>query len=275
MPGLDNWLAINIKLGQNNNQIPLKVTFEHTSPVDLCFETASNSAALDIANKHDNLHLCLSGGMDSEYVASVLIRNKIKFTPVVCLINKISKIEAWWAFHFCKQHNIVPLVFDYSTSIDQLIKLMLNHSLRLKSPLNLGFLPNAIADLIGGGKLITGGGALLHNSKSYSEPLGDILEIEEHDYYFDIINPTHPGAFFTYTPNMFFSMIYSIDRTVNSQVAKSKLYNVPFRSKVHSTLEKNTPKYLLPLTSQFKKSDSDKCLKLDYHQTLALAHVNK
>jgi hypothetical protein len=44
----------------------------------------------------------------------------------------------------------------------------------------------------------------------------------------------HPGAFFSYTPEIFRAGINDIDTSKNSQVAKSELYQILFRPKMHN-----------------------------------------
>ena len=139
MPGYTNWFKTNLHPDVYNYQNKFEVDFTFDAvDLDLNFETASDTTAILIANRYDNLHLCLSGGMDSEYVASVLIRNHIEFTPVIVLTNGITVLESWWAFDFCKKNNIEPLVLDYQINIDELIKLMLKTSLKYHLPF-IGF----------------------------------------------------------------------------------------------------------------------------------------
>ena len=85
----------------DNLTTPFNATFNIQSPVStMSFNDAADYTANLIAHKYDNLHLCFSGGLDSEYVATVLCRNEIPFTPVILLTP--NNAEIWYAFKFCK-----------------------------------------------------------------------------------------------------------------------------------------------------------------------------
>lgn len=255
MPGLNNWFETTLAPNEQNCQKQFEVKFNFDiKELDLNFETASDTTANLIANRYENLHLCLSGGLDSEYVASVLVRNKIEFTPVIVITNGISVLESWWAFDFCKKHNIEPLVFDYQENIDDLVKLMLKHSLKFNLPFNNGLIPCAVASKVSG-PVLTGFGDLVPMSKNYQEPIGDVVEGLECDYYLDLLGDQHPSGFFAYTPSMCFSLLASLDRNDNSQSAKSRLYGVGFRAKIPSPSIPNIPSQLVPLVEKNKKID--------------------
>ena len=106
MPGHNNWFDINLKKGLNNNEIPFEANLSiPIKPIVTDFTIASDQTAKLIANTYQNLYICLSGGLDSEYVAKVFLRNKIPFTAIIiCTMENVG--EVWFAKHFCNQNNL-------------------------------------------------------------------------------------------------------------------------------------------------------------------------
>lgn len=239
MPGYNNWLKTNFKLGLDNGKLPFELNLSVPSTINYNFEESSDEAANLIANKYDNLYLCLSGGMDSEFVAQVLLRNKISFTPVL-LRTESNTDELWYAKNFCKRNSLTPLIIDYSTQHNKLLHTLMKYSNAAKIGASIAFYPHVIADHIKSkqGSLITGYGEPFCNSNDYDVVTEDELEITAYDYYLPInFQDQHPGAFMSYTPNMFFSLIKNMPLGINIQAAKEKLYQIPGRTKIRGELK--------------------------------------
>jgi hypothetical protein len=236
--GHQGWLELSLTRGDPNNFInKFEPGFNLAQPVDvLPFDLAADMAAQLIASKYNNLHLSLSGGLDSEYVAKVLLRNSIEFTPVIVLA-PWNQLESWFAFKICDDHKLTPKILDYRSIDDYhaLVKRMLTYCIKLQSPIWITILPLIIAEEIGDGRLITGSGEVFYDSKSYQEPTGSLLNFVCYNHWLEIGHgDLHPGAFFSYTPELFRAGIANIDITKNSQVAKSELYQISFRPKMHN-----------------------------------------
>lgn len=263
MPGYNNWFNINLKLGADNSKLPIEIELAIPSSINFNFEQASDATANLIASKFDNLHLCLSGGMDSEYVALVLLRNKIPFTPVLLKLDDNLE-ELWYAKHFCYRQNIKPLVLDYSGQYNKLLRTIFKYSNAASLGPGISFFPHVIADYLEplNGSLITGYG----DAVAYGDPLNDYntitnndVEIEAHDFYLDLnFGDKHPGGFFSYTPDMFFSHIASMPLGLNLQAAKEELYQVPGRSKI--TFDLTQPDFI-PASVWDRKAGNRKCVK--------------
>jgi hypothetical protein len=255
MPGHNNWLTLSLSKDLDNSQIPFEIAFRVDEPIEPDFNKASDQAAKLIAENYDNIHLCLSGGLDSEYVAKVLLRNKIPFTPVVILINNRSQIEYAYAWYFCRQHNLSPKVLDYRDRPDDYYKQIFGEAYHLHVEQNVSLVTNMIANQLPTASIITGFGepCPVNYNEDLDQPLGDDLEFEQHDWYLDISKPNNPGAFFTYTPSVLYSFINSIDNTLPAQLAKSQLYDLPFRPKMYWNLRASTPPELLPLAQHLEK----------------------
>jgi hypothetical protein len=238
--GHDNWL--NLDLGTLNCP-QIKFEFSLTEKVkDMSFQEAADYSANLINEKYKNLHLCLSGGLDSEFVADVFVRNKISFKPVIVL-TPLNRGEAWYAFRFCKLHNLNPIVLDYSNNIeyDKLLKLIFDISLKIKVAPNVSLIPNVIARLIKDAVLVNGYGDPFSVPSTYTVPIGTIFEIERHDFHLELEYPgKYPAPFFLYTPELFKSLISEIDVLKNIQEAKAELYNLLTRSKIDTIIYHTT-----------------------------------
>ena len=194
------------------------------------FQAAADYTARCLAKKYSKLHLGFSGGLDSEFVGEVFVRNNIPFVPVI-LDCEMTKLESSRAFEWCDSKSIEPYVIEYPDNEKLVLDIIrLGHSIQ-ETP-GISIFPMIIDEFIPGADLVTGFGEPFHNG----DIIGDILEIESHDFYLEA-NTNHPGAFFSYTPELFFSLIQEVDCTLDTQTAKSNLYGIPNRPKLRQILE--------------------------------------
>lgn len=244
MPGQNDWFKINLDRELDNSKIKFAVTFDLPNNVELDFERASDLTAQAIADSYPNLHLGLSGGLDSEYVAKVFLRNHIRFVPVILIMNTFDPNEHWYAQYFCEQYDLKPIIIDYSDRLYDLQKLMIQESVKIRCECNLAFAHHVIAHELPDAQLCTGVGHPLQRCMTaYDQPHGEQLVIDEYDFYLDVTyRNKHPGGFFSYTPDSFLSLIKNIDLSVNSQKAKSKLFQIPFRPKLNLAFRSYVPK---------------------------------
>jgi hypothetical protein len=230
--GHAGWLTVELTTDTTSR---VQLDFTEQSIRSMPFQAAADYTAQVIAAKYNNLHLGLSGGLDSEFVAAVLLRNQIPFTPVIFDYG-MNSAELWYAKEFCRRHNLKPQV----TQMD--LRDML--ALYRQCSLELGFLESfeinvvsvALPLLYPDAHFITGYGELLSSASDTltgSEYIPRVLEAMPHDWFLEVYSKqSHPGAFFSYTPELMYSFINSINFDTNLQTAKSSLYNVPNRPKI-------------------------------------------
>ena len=247
--GHQRWLHTNLVAKSFSNVTdPFEVKFDIKTPtLNFDFNSAADYTAKLIADKYVNLHVCLSGGLDSEFVAAVLLRNGIPFVPVI--VPTLSSSESWFAFKFCHENKLTPIVFDFSNKtksgdsefvMDNLITKACRIATALKVPIEESLIPNIVVELLldPTAKMLTGYGEPFPNHKHFHQPLGNTMELSDHDYYLNLeYDDLHPGSFFTYTPEIFKAMVKDIDTTANVQIAKAKLYGLPERCKSYSFFE--------------------------------------
>lgn len=193
------------------------------------FHHAADYTATLINARYENIYLCLSGGIDSEYVATTLLRNRIPFVPVI-LDADFTRTEVQYAYKFCASHNIAPQVIDYTgpDGHQRLLKELAAIAFRMRVPMDLGLIPNLVAKLLPNASILTGYGDPF--AVNTTKAIGNMIEFYDHDYYLHL-SGDHPGAFFSYTPELLRAMVADIDTTKNIQDAKEQLYDIRWRPK--------------------------------------------
>ena len=62
---------------------------------------------------NEKIYLMYSGGVDSEYIANILLHRRIKFIPVIVkLLPNYNDHDIQYALNFCKLNNLVPKIID-------------------------------------------------------------------------------------------------------------------------------------------------------------------
>lgn len=80
-------------------------------PVKTYFEETVIACEMLWDRKEGPLQLCLSGGLDSEYVLAVLLGLGMKVEPVI-MRTKYNNHETKFAFKFCYENNLDPTIID-------------------------------------------------------------------------------------------------------------------------------------------------------------------
>lgn len=233
------WDGLNTRTEKEN----LKVTFNHRAKALIDFDLACDQAAKEIYDSSKNLYLALSGGSDSEYVATCLVRNNIPFTPLLIDYSLYQGIcpqyELWYAHQWCKKYQKQPKVValnDFTKSSKE----KQNYD-KIKPRLPNGLITSGFLHLLMeevGGNLITGAQLEYypdHEQMTYLEPqLGNYngFVMEESDYYLEAIEPNrHPWAFFYWSPEVMSSFVNSWDTGLTMQENKAAIYKTSPRPK--------------------------------------------
>ena len=229
----NNWFSTNLKDRTPTNFCDFEI---HMPPYEFNHDSFTNQAkrvAHELAEKHDNLYVCYSGGLDSEFVLKTFYEEGLPITPVL-IDTPYNQFESEWAYNFCKEKGIKPEVLSFSKNeiIDRLKQKTINRNLFSL----LGGLPLIVCDEVNkqSGKIITGYGDpfVVQDGNIEDEMILDRLQFCEWDYYLDDYDNTHPSGFFTYDIGLFFALICEIDMFCPSQQAKTKLYELPYRMKM-------------------------------------------
>jgi len=223
--GYNNWYSVSV------DGAKFQLKFNHGASERYSnFDYAANRAALLLKQQWSNkpLYLALSGGIDSECVANVLLRNQIEFTPVILKIESLNAIETWYAEYWCRKNNIVPVILEYT--INDLCNSMIKFFPKLYAFKNYEQTPIMIVfDYVeqqGGHCIYSAGDINL-------EPGTDQFFCKSLDFISDIVGKgRHPSAFFMYTPELALSYINKFDTSLDEQYNKLNFYGVSPRPKV-------------------------------------------
>jgi hypothetical protein len=189
-----------------------------------------------ITSDYKTLHVCLSGGIDSEFAATCLYNHGVDFVPII-LDLEFNGAEVWYAFKWCRDHNIEPWVIPVTP---QYAVEVLSHRLpawpgaSLQSLLE--YIPAVHVQEVGG-SLITGGAEpfdRLHCLEDrLNRPASTQLQISTLDHGLRHYHGhDHPGGFVDSTPELWISLVRDLDYTKPVQLALSEYYGVMPRPKI-------------------------------------------
>jgi hypothetical protein len=240
----DNWIDISwdgasFRTGKENIQVEVR----RQAKTLINFDLACDMAAQEIYDTHKDLYLGLSGGADSEYVATCFHRNGIPFTPIILQYNLAKSndqvYESWYAKQWCKQHNVKPLIVDIDNYVTSEHEKSVYNTLKprlLGGAVTAGFLKKFVDEHKG--KLLSGFQIEYypdHEQMTYLEPQltcynGFVLE--ESDLYIETLGTNqHPWAFFYWSPEIVAGFVHewNVNKTMTEN--KSLIYKTSPRPK--------------------------------------------
>lgn len=231
--GHRDWYSVTLTPLQHPETSAVSMSFHHTEVnSDLTFQSAADYTSKLIADRCPNLYLAMSGGLDSEFVAEVLYRNGISFTPIVALTP--DNVEPHCALHWCKLHNLDPVIITFTENDPRLIRQFRLIAKELKQASGLTNIVAYLAEYVSqlGGQLLVGDSPFGGPTDSYYQPSGEIFEIDWYSFIVEFMQPnTHPGAFFQYTPELFLAKAKSLNISISESAGKAELYEIPFKPK--------------------------------------------
>jgi hypothetical protein len=243
--GKDDWIKIQLNRSYTNPypEKEIETYLRPASPSKVVpWATAAKNVAEDIYANYKNLYVAMSGGIDSEFVAQTFYNLKIPFTPIIFKVSDLNELDIWWAFKWCKEHNIEPVVISEQVGnwVNRFISISKNYCTRFgQGTGTMSFISDYV--LSQGGNLVSGGGFIeyfpdenisymetnykdssLHNNDG-SPKSGYILH--EPDIIQKLSYPTMPFNFLSWTPEIVLSYVYHRDMSVDSATNKSRIMN--------------------------------------------------
>ena len=233
MTTLNNWFTTNVNKRTVNNLEDFDIKITPYEFVDRGFYKNCELLAIKLYEKYENLHLCYSGGSDSEFVLKIFTDLGLHITPVI-ILTPYNHRESSYAFKYCKEKNIKFEVLEYSSE-DAILKMKVKTLDKGLFSL-LGGMPMMICDEVNkvGGKLLTGYGDPFSILPAIvpDHNISPTLEFSEWDYYLDAYDNSHPSGFFTYDLPVLYSLINDISYTEQISIAKCNLYRIEPRIKM-------------------------------------------
>ena len=224
--GHEDWLEITVDTGH------MECTLRPNRFQDLPFPEACELTARRINERYGHVYICQSGGYDSELVCETFLRAGLPFTPVIVDIG-INRAEITQAIAWCNTNDVLPVLHQMSEEE------YLRENLRIsfKTPVHSYWAayPVIAAEMLQdqGGKILTGNDDPWSGQDDIERLLPQEIELLGYSYLLDFLYPDrHPSAFFTYTPEFFYSLIKNADYTVNRGTSKNRLYGLRYRDKI-------------------------------------------
>ena len=240
----NNWVKFSWDgLPTRNRLENIQIHINRTARGVMDFHQAANQVAGEIYETHHDLYLGLSGGSDSEYVATCLKRNGIPFTPLIVKFGSATTqdqaYETWYAYRWCREHNVKPMIVDmddYVTSDHEKSVFMTVKPRLIGGAFMAGFMHRWVKQR--GGQFVSGYQIEYypdHEQMTYLEPqLGNYrgFVIQESDCYLEAIAPEqHPWAFYYWTPEIMASFVNAWDTNLNMCDNKARIYGTTPRPK--------------------------------------------
>ena len=247
MAGHNNWIDI------DSSTDTMQCSMDFSTLQILSKTEAIDYNVEQIIKKYDNLYVCLSGGLDSEFAAKSLLERGVSFTPVIVDFG-LNSSEVWWAYYWCYKNKIKPKIIDLSVNymVNVLPALFKKYHGSVVSMIDyiIEFELRSVC-----GHMILGGGEpfmRLHADKDkVTGGTGDNFSFCSYDFNLDITYPNkHPSGFVCYTPELYFSLIRDFDYTKPAQIALSEYYGVSPRPKISHDYHKNQLMHNLLATLQ-------------------------
>jgi len=217
---------------------PKKIT--KIVPMDI----AARNAIEDICNTYKNkkIYLAMSGGVDSEYIARIMIDMKINFVPIILEVDTWNKLDVWWAYRWCKKNNVDPYVLKISLS-DLLLK-SISHAKKYCTrkpigPTGLNFCAEVARQ--NKGVLITGTGSheLYIPDPIMTEEANDLTLKNKIGYVFSeadllkhLLMPDMPCVFYNWTPEITLAYIAARNPDKTTEENRFGIFNCLPRPKM-------------------------------------------
>lgn len=230
---MTSWLTHNLKDRTLDNKLAFNVEFNFHEFSPMSFKKEAENVCIELHEKYGNdLFLAFSGGADSEFILKTFIELSLPIKPVLisCPFNQY---DIKPAFSYCKKNNIELIVLEYGDEyLDIAHEKIYNKG--LMSP--IGLTPLLVYDNVKniGGKVISGQGEPLPITNAYHKTLIDKrFEMFEFEYYMDVYAEDQPAPFYSYNQNIFYSYLNEIDKRLELEHSKCKLYKIHNRIKTY------------------------------------------
>ena len=252
---LSNW--IEAKYPQKDEKFTINIKIPNNSVQKRDFLDIADSTAKLIASTFNNLAVVITGGLDSEFIATTLIRNKIPFQPVI-FITPYDPYEYRYALNFCSKNNLKPIVLDYSDEEKfntVIVPIITKFMYTIKRGKWLGSLPYVVSTLVPGDYIIGSMDPLIHTDHSFYTKADPNLILYDYDF-FTINQMDNVCSFLGCTEDMFFNFVANLDFSLSAQEAKRRLYgDLMWRPKIEVVAPQDS--YVIKACVKIKQVFSD------------------
>ena len=112
--GSEGWIHYDYEVVNSKAKFNVELKPTTLAKTQCSFKKAADDVAEETYETYGPLVVAMSGGIDSEFVATTFLNKGIDFKPVIFRAEDLNELDVWWAFEWCKKHNIEPTVITYS-----------------------------------------------------------------------------------------------------------------------------------------------------------------
>jgi len=193
----------------------------------LAFQDAADMTAKLIASRYKNIFVSYSGGLDSEFVCKVLLRNEIPF-KALCFVSPFCVEEAEYARHFANKND---MEIDFlGSNKDKMISLC--KVIHKKTSVNVfpcGYAHFVLDSAIKDPNTIV----LTGDAHPFHHPTPAPFYHGPADFYVNLFCTVPRIHFFHYTKELYSACIREgLSTKLNTQSFKADLYQLDFRTKM-------------------------------------------
>jgi hypothetical protein len=226
----NDWLQPNLHLRLEDRNRDFEVLFQPYQFKNKSFEEECDITAQMIATKAENIFIGLSGGIDSEFVCKVFLRNFVKFTPIIAVYEGNEKERAF-AFDFCQRHSINPIILEITNY--ELIKILFEDIFKKLNGVGI----NSIATIAAGRHAEKNNGIYIQAEHLVGDGTEKInafdYYIPEWDFYNHVLTQTEIIPFFIYRLELCYAMLDTVCESYDTWVNyKSKMFQCMIRPKL-------------------------------------------
>jgi hypothetical protein len=256
--GKDGWIKYRFNRGYTN--VFPKSDFDvyldpKTTTEIVSVEVAGNRVAQEIYDVYKNIYVAMSGGIDSEWVATCFQRQGIPFTPIIYEAEDLQHTDTYWAVKWCEKNNLTPVI--YKDSVPEFSKRIVSIASKFCTRQSGGpAILRPLSEFVEqrGGYLVTGAGFpeywpdpnlgylkyKVQDVKLFDSQGNTIVDpgwiIHENDIMHAMYScKGHPFNFLSWNPEILLSYIHARDSTKNSEYNKSNIFKCTERPKQNGT----------------------------------------
>lgn len=239
MNSINGWIDYDYTIKSGRATFSVELNPKSLAVDGKVFHKEADRVAQEIYDTNKNVYVAFSGGIDSEYVTETFRRNGIPVTPIIFTAEDLNELDVWWAFRYCKENNIEPVVINQS--IDDFTKdiISLGQQFGLRpapGPYVINLATKYAKER--GGVVVSGSG--LHSP--WPDVLFDQMKptrfgysfddktIQKEGYYFNLpeiithqLCDDQPFSFFNWDPQIMYTYMMEYDTSHDSAWNKAKL----------------------------------------------------
>jgi len=235
-----------------------EIFFNPPAPTKLLsMEEAAIKTVEDILQQYRDkkIFLAMSGGIDSEYIAEILRKMQISFTPIIVHVEQYNQVDYQWAHKWCDKNDTKAIVYELSLSqymLHSINRCIKYYTRRAQAASIIEVSANIARE--NNGVLIAGCGthelyipdpimSLEAQDLTLKNKIGYVFN--ETDLIKHFVAPDMPTMFYNWSPEITLAYIHARNPKLTTEENRVKLFGCEYR-----------PKYGV-ITTSWKKNPVD------------------